>query len=93
MARPKPVPSRVVFLSSSNLWNFVNSLSIFSGLIPLPVSSTDMIKLHLFLLFIHDNSNSIEPSSVYFAALVSKLVITSFTLELSPCNMAGKSLG
>ena len=48
---------------------------------------------YLFLLFMHDNSNSIEPSSVYFAALVSRLVITSFTLELSPCNMAGKSLG
>ena len=38
IARPSPVPSVVVFLSTSNLSNLVNSLLIISFLIPLPVS-------------------------------------------------------
>ena len=38
-------------LSSSNLLNLVNNFSICSSFIPLPVSLTVIIRLHLFLIF------------------------------------------
>ena len=44
MASPRPVPSIVVFLSSSSLLNFVNNELILSSFIPLPVSSTDITR-------------------------------------------------
>ena len=82
----------MVFLCSSNLSNFLNNLSILSLGIPLPVSSIDIINLVLLSLLIQLTLNSTNPSSVYFAALVSKLVIISLTFELSPYKIAGKSL-
>lgn len=57
-----------MFLSSSSLLNLVNNLLIFSGLIPLPVSSTDITNLEIFLVLIQLTSNSIIPFSVYLQA-------------------------
>lgn len=58
----------MVFLSSSSLLNLVNNLLIFSGLIPLSVSSTDITNLEIFLVLIQLTSNSIIPFSVYLQA-------------------------
>ena len=91
MARPKPVPSIVVFLSSSNLWNFVNNLSIFSFFIPLPESSTEIISLVVLLLLMHFTSYFTKPLSVYLAALLNKLVIIFLRLAWSPYNTSGIS--
>ena len=47
MASPSPVPSVVVFFSTSNRSNLVNNLLMFSAFIPLPVSFTLMINFEI----------------------------------------------
>ena len=91
MARPNPVPSVVVFLSTSNRSNLLNNFVIFSALIPRPVSCTEIINKHLSSLFTHFTFKIISPLSVYFIALVNKLLIISLTCVLSPINSSGKS--
>ena len=44
MASPRPVPSIVFVCCVSTRWNFANSLSMSSGLMPIPVSDTEMIR-------------------------------------------------
>ena len=76
IARPSPVPSAVVFLSTSNLSNFVNNFFIFSSLIPIPESCTVRIIVDILSLFIHLAFTSINPSLVYLIALDTRLLIT-----------------
>ena len=92
IASPSPVPSIVVFLSSSNLLNLVNKVSICSFFIPLPVSLTVIVSLDISFSFIQVTLKSIYPFSVYLTALDSKLVIICFTLPLSPYKVSGKSI-
>ena len=86
IARPKPLPSVVVFFSISNLSNLLNNLLINSAFIPLPVSLTVIMSSEILFLFIHFISTKISPCSVYLMALVNKLFITSFTWTLSPIS-------
>ena len=89
IARPSPVPSIVISSSTPSLSNLLNNLSILSSFIPIPVSSTLNINLiaspFIMLLMV----NVILPSSVYFAAFVSRFSITCFTLPLSPYKYSG----
>ena len=91
IASPSPVPSIVVFLSSSSLWNLVNNLFISSVLIPLPESSTLTINLQILLFLTHLTLKSTYPVSVYLIAFVSKLTIIFFKLAWSPYNVDGIS--
>ena len=91
IARPRPVPSIVVFLSSSSLWNLVNILSIFSFLIPRPESSTEIINFETSLVLTQLTSYLTKPLSVYLLALLSKFVITFFKLAWSPYKLSGIS--
>ena len=93
IARPRPVPSAVVFFSTSNLSNLVNNLFIYSAFIPLPVSLQVIIIFEMFFCksFIHFTFKFISPASVYLIAFVSKLLTISLTLPLSPINSKGIS--
>ena len=79
MASPKPVPSAVVFLSTSSRSNFVNNLLISSALIPRPLSLTLMISKQVSCLLMHFTFNSTKPFSVYLMAFDNKLFTTCLT--------------
>ena len=78
MASPNPVPSILLFLSSSTLSNLKNILSKSSLFIPLPVSSTEIEILEILLSLIASTLSVILPESVYFTALVRILIIHFF---------------
>ena len=89
---PRPVPSIFRFLFSSMRSKDTNSLSISSGLIPIPVSVTETIS------WIAESPASFQstfkitlPSSVYLTAFVSRLIITCFRRISSPNNRYGIS--
>lgn len=84
IANPNPVPSVVVFLSTSSRSNLVNNLLISSDFIPLPVSLTLIINRQFSPWLIQFTFNSIIPFSVYLMALESKLLIICFICDLSP---------
>ena len=89
IARPKPVPSIVTFSSKSNLSNLLNNLSIFFSFIPIPVSSTDIIKRHILSFITELILNSIHPSLVYLIALVNIFTHICLIRPASPYNTAG----
>ena len=93
MASPKPVPSIVVFLSSSILSNFLNKFFKLLSLIPLPVSFTEMysIDLRFAISLTQVTCKTISPLSVYLAALVKIFKTICFSLPTSPFKVPGKS--
>ena len=91
IASPSPVPSVVVFFSTSNRSNLVNNFFIFSSFIPIPESCTVNIIVQVLFLFIHLALTSINPSFVYFIAFETKLFIICFICGLSPSNSYGIS--
>ena len=93
MASPKPVPSIVVFLSSSILSNFRNKFLILLSLIPRPVSLTEIYNtdLRLAISLTHVTCKTISPLSVYLAALVKIFKTICFNLPTSPFRVPGKS--
>ena len=96
IARPKPVPSLVLFFSRSTRSNLPKSLPIFSSLIPIPVSDTAMMSSMtdlpsgLFSPFLPVIFSETLPSSVYFTALFRMFVITCLTLTTSPKSLSGR---
>ena len=89
IASPKPVPSIVTLSSKSRRSNLLNNLSIFSFLIPIPVSSTDIINLQTLFFITPLILNSIHPSLVYLIALVKIFTHICLILLTSPYKTFG----
>ena len=91
IASPSPVPSVVVFFSTSNRSNLVNNFFIFSSLIPIPESCTVSIIVDILSLFMHFALTFTNPLFVYFIALETRLLIICLICGLSPNNSYGIS--
>ena len=74
-----------------SLSNLSNNLTNLSDSIPIPVSSTVIVKLHISSIFLQLQVSFISPFSVYFIAFDNKLFTISLTCTLSPSNSSGIS--
>ena len=89
IASPSPLPSTVLFLSTSNLLNLSKRESISSGFMPIPVSFTLRTRRIPFSCSIPLSESVILPSCVYFTALFKIFTITWRILISSPKSLSG----
>ena len=85
ISRPSPVPSILLFFSLSSLSYALKSFLRSSSLMPIPVSLTENLILHVSLVFSTPTALRVNPPiSVYFAALLSRFRSICLILPESP---------
>ncbi len=92
MYRPRPVPSVLIYLESSNFPNNLNRQFRFSSLMPIPVSKKVSFSSYLLKkLFIYIEAESlIYPLRVNFTEFLSILIIICFNLYGSVTKISDK---